>query len=65
LLVYADDVNLLGIEKDTTKITTETQRTIYYFFVTRIQGHHDMKITAKRPFENVGQFKCLGTTEMN
>jgi hypothetical protein len=80
LLAYADDVNLLGDDIDTIEKNTETlidaskevgleislEKTKYMLL-----SHHqtagqnrDIKI-ANRSFENVSQFKYLGTTVTN
>jgi hypothetical protein len=77
LLAYADDVNLLGDNMDTVKEKRETlidaskavgldvkAEKTKYMLLSRHQNagqNHDIKI-AKRFFENVAQFKYLGTT---
>jgi hypothetical protein len=80
LLAYADDANLLGDNVDTIKTNTETliyaskevaleinvEKT-KYMLLSRHQNvgeNRDVKI-AKRSFENVSQFKYLGTTVTN
>jgi hypothetical protein len=82
LLAYADDVNLLGDNIDTTSIKRNTETLIdaseevsleinventKHMLLTRQQNvgqNWDMKI-ANRSFENVSQFKYLGTTVTN
>jgi hypothetical protein len=80
LLAYADDLNLLGDNIDTIRKSTETLidvskeaglginiRKIKYMLLSRQQNvgqNRDMNI-ANRSFENVSQFKCLGTTVTN
>jgi hypothetical protein len=77
LLAYADDVNLLGDHKDTINKNTETfiyaskevglevnvEKT-KYMLVSRDQNagqNRDIKI-GNRSFENVSQFKYMGST---
>jgi hypothetical protein len=80
LPAYADDANLLGDNIDTVKKNTETLTgaskevglEIYieetkYMLLSRHQNagqNRNIKIT-NRSFENVSQFKCLGTTVTN
>jgi hypothetical protein len=80
LLAYADDVNLLGDNIDTINKNTQTiidasmevglevnvEKTMY-MLVSRDQNagqNRDLKI-GNRSFENVSQFKYLGTTVTN
>jgi hypothetical protein len=80
LLVYVHDVNLLGDNIDARKKNTETltdaskevgleinaEKTKYMLLSRHQNGgqNRDMKI-ANRSFENVSQFKYLGTTVTN
>jgi hypothetical protein len=79
-LVYADDENLLEDNIDTIKGNTETltddskevglevnsEKTKYMFLSChRNAGQNNDIKTANRSFENVGQFKYLGTTLTN
>jgi hypothetical protein len=77
LLVFADDVNLLGINMDTIKKNTETLIDVTkevgivvktgetkYMSLSHRQNaveNHDIKI-ADRYFENMAQFRYLGAT---
>jgi hypothetical protein len=74
LLVYADDVNLLGNNIDTTEKNTKlslrleaTAKETKYMLLSHHQNseqNHDIKIVNKS-FVNVAQFKYLGTTVIN
>jgi hypothetical protein len=61
LLVYADNVNLLGDNIDTVKKDTETLLEREYMLLSRHQNagqSHNINI-ANGSFENVAQFMCL------
>jgi biotin operon repressor len=80
VLAYADDVNLLGDNIDTTKKNAETlidaikevgleinvEKTKYTLLSRQqdVGQNRDINI-ANRSFENVSQFKYLGTTVTN
>jgi hypothetical protein len=80
LLVYADDMNLLGYNTDTIKKNKETvidaskevgleinAKEVNYILLSRLQNtrqNHSIKL-ANISFENVAKFKCLGTTVTN
>jgi hypothetical protein len=80
LLAYADDINLLGDNIDTieknTEILIDTSKEVgleinvektKYMLLSRHRNagqNRDIKI-ANRSFENVSQFKYLGTTVTN
>jgi sorting nexin-29 len=80
LLVYADDMNLLGVNTDNIKKNTQTlidaskqfgleantEETKYMLLSCHQNAgqNHDIKV-ANRSFENVTQFKYLGTRVTN
>jgi transcriptional antiterminator len=80
LLVYSHDENLLGDNKDTIKKNTETlidaskevgpevntekTKSMLLSCHQNARRNHDIKI-GNRSFENVAQFKYLGTTITN
>jgi hypothetical protein len=80
LLAYADNVNLLGDNKDSIKKNTETLidaskevgleinvHNVKYMLLSRHQNvgqNRDIK-TANKLFENVSRFRYLGTTLTN
>jgi hypothetical protein len=57
LQVYTDDVDLLG---DNTEVNADRTKCHYM----NVGKNHDIA-TAYRTFENVAQFRCLGTTVTN
>jgi hypothetical protein len=77
LLIYADDVNILSdnidiIKKNTKSLIDASKKNDLevnaekskYMFLSRhknIEQNHDIKV-ANRCFENVAQFRYLGTT---
>jgi hypothetical protein len=72
LLVYPDDVNLLGdniytIKRNTKPLIDASKEKTKYMFLSRQQNagqNLNIKI-ADRSFENVAQFRYLGTTVTN